>query len=232
MVDDKFVAYKITNLINGKNYIGIHKHGLKYGEIKRWKDHCKSKNKSIIARAIRKYGKENFSFEHIASTFNSQLLLNLERFLIEQYNSIHPNGYNLNVGGQGSLNPSLIVRNKIRQKMIGNKHSLGYKRTQEEIRKSAEKRKGLKLSDEALNKMRLAKIGKPSPMKGLRHSEETKIKIRKSKLLYFENYKNKYGKFISPTLGMKINRPKGYHLSQEHRANLSKSSKKAWLLRK
>ena len=32
---------------------------------KRWKEHCKKSSKSLISKAITKYGKENFSFEVI-----------------------------------------------------------------------------------------------------------------------------------------------------------------------
>ena len=50
--------YKITNLINGKGYIGItndHK--------KRWANHkCNNNPTMAIAKAIKKYGIENFKF--------------------------------------------------------------------------------------------------------------------------------------------------------------------------
>ena len=49
--------YKIENLINGKVYIG------KSIEIeKRWQKHLNAKDNFLIHKALRKYGKENFSF--------------------------------------------------------------------------------------------------------------------------------------------------------------------------
>ena len=58
--------YKITNLINNKIYIGQ-----SVSPYKRFAQHCinhgvkggKNSDTSLINLAIRKYGKENFSFE-------------------------------------------------------------------------------------------------------------------------------------------------------------------------
>ena len=49
--------YKIENLINHKVYIGQSIH-----IERRWKEHCANSTSSVISKAIKKYGKENFSF--------------------------------------------------------------------------------------------------------------------------------------------------------------------------
>jgi group I intron endonuclease len=49
--------YKISNLINGKIYIGQSVH-----IEKRWQQHCNNTGRSLIAKAIQKYGKDSFSF--------------------------------------------------------------------------------------------------------------------------------------------------------------------------
>jgi group I intron endonuclease len=51
--------YKIENILNGKIYIGQSKH-----IETRWSEHCRESNqeKSLISKAIAKYGKENFIF--------------------------------------------------------------------------------------------------------------------------------------------------------------------------
>ena len=46
--------YKITNLINNKIYIGQSIH-----IERRWSEHCQPSAKSLIAKAIQKYGKEH-----------------------------------------------------------------------------------------------------------------------------------------------------------------------------
>ena len=56
-------------------------------------------------RALNKYGTENFSFEVIDSTTDSDLLCELEKQYIQKYRSyIHfedSNGYNCTLGGDG-----------------------------------------------------------------------------------------------------------------------------------
>ena len=50
--------YKIENLLTHKIYVGQSIH-----IETRWQEHCRPSSDSVISRAIRKYGKENFSFE-------------------------------------------------------------------------------------------------------------------------------------------------------------------------
>lgn len=80
--------YKIENLINGKIYIGQ-----SIDIERRWKEHC-SKNKSLIGKAITKFGQENFSFE-ILEECEKNSLNKKEIFYIQKFNSLVPNGYNV-----------------------------------------------------------------------------------------------------------------------------------------
>ena len=55
--------YLITNMINNKKYIGITNNPKK-----RWENHkCNNDKTMAIAKAINKYGKENFKFEVLLS---------------------------------------------------------------------------------------------------------------------------------------------------------------------
>lgn len=81
--------YKITNLINGKIYIGQSVH-----IERRWQEHCQPSTKSMISNAIKKYGKENFSFQ-IIEECPIEKLNEKEAFYIKQFNSLSPNGYNI-----------------------------------------------------------------------------------------------------------------------------------------
>lgn len=88
--------YRITNLINGKVYIGQSKNIWS-----RYKDHFARKydkdDKSYIHHAILHYGRENFSFEIIKETYD---LNYWEAFLIQMHHSYDSNyGYNLTTGG-------------------------------------------------------------------------------------------------------------------------------------
>lgn len=96
--------YKMTNLINGKIYIGlsvnietrIYNHY--WGAF-----HIKNKEyDSYLSRAIRKYGKDNFTYE-IIETCTIAELPNRERYWIAYYQSTNRNiGYNVASGGEGN----------------------------------------------------------------------------------------------------------------------------------
>ena len=104
--------YKITNLVNGKIYIG------QSVKIKnRWGQHIRdAKTGNSIApihRAIKKYGKENFDFS-ILEECEKEELDEKERYWIKTLNStILGNGYNLTLGGNN--NNSLVNYEKIYQ---------------------------------------------------------------------------------------------------------------------
>ena len=91
--------YKITNLLNGKVYIGQTGRTVEA----RWKEHQKDSTRRTfeqrpLYRAINKYGIENFSIETIEETDSPN---ERERFWIEYYGS-YKNGYNATVGGDGT----------------------------------------------------------------------------------------------------------------------------------
>lgn len=89
--------YKITNMFNGKLYIGkttnLTERISKYNSL-----HCKSQYK--LYNALKKYGVSNFSF-HIILEGSSEDQLNVyEKEFIRKHNSIK-DGYNLREGGEG-----------------------------------------------------------------------------------------------------------------------------------
>lgn len=93
------VIYKITNKINNKVYIG--KTELSIDQ--RWSQHMRDADKKDypLYRAIRKYGKENFSIEEIERC-DSEILSQRECYWIQYYNSFLK-GYNATLGGEGKL---------------------------------------------------------------------------------------------------------------------------------
>ena len=91
--------YKITNTINGKSYIGQTIQNVK----ERFYQHCaikcsKAVSNMAIHRAIKKYGKSNFTVE-VIEEIDSANLNDRERYWIKYYNSYN-NGYNSTKGGQ------------------------------------------------------------------------------------------------------------------------------------
>lgn len=94
--------YKITNLINGKCYIGQSTY-----IPKRWKNHLISVNNPNskeyyypLYQAMRKYGSNNFKFEIIENCLPKELN-EKEQYWILYYNS-YKEGYNQNEGGNSA----------------------------------------------------------------------------------------------------------------------------------
>lgn len=94
--------YKITNKINNKVYIGQTTKSINL----RWQRHCadalKNRLDTKFARAIRKYGKDNFVVEEIDTAQSKEELNQKEIYWINYYNSILE-GYN-SVDGGGDSN--------------------------------------------------------------------------------------------------------------------------------
>ena len=94
--------YKITNTINSKSYIGQTIQNVK----ERFYQHCatecsKAVSNMAIHRAIKKYGKSNFTVEVIEEV-ESTNLNDRERYWIRYYDSYN-NGYNSTEGGQDGI---------------------------------------------------------------------------------------------------------------------------------
>lgn len=118
-----YKAYLVTNLINGKRYVGVTKGPVQV----RWAEHVReasnSKRARLFHRAIAKHGPENFSVEHMASARNRADLAALEIILIKQEGTfwVTGNGYNLTIGGEGPRGAfvSDATREKIRLSSLG-----------------------------------------------------------------------------------------------------------------
>lgn len=96
--------YKITNIINNKVYIGKTE---KQNPEERLQEHFSDYSRRPFEKrplydAIKKYGKENFTFAVIEETDNPE---EREIFYIKKYNSYvgynNSNGYNATLGGEG-----------------------------------------------------------------------------------------------------------------------------------
>jgi group I intron endonuclease len=118
IIDGKI--YKITNLINNKCYIGQTVQDV----FVRFQDHIlnskKEKPKYLIAKAIKKYGKENFKIEQIDMA-NTQKELNLlEGVYISWFKSMYnQNGYNIKNIIDGKGKHSQETKDKISKKHRG-----------------------------------------------------------------------------------------------------------------
>ncbi|CAB4125809.1 grpIintron_endo, group I intron endonuclease [uncultured Caudovirales phage] len=118
------IVYKIVNNLNGKVYIGQTVNTIEC----RFSQH--GRDDGYLSKSIKKHGKENFTIHVIARCTSREELNNRERFCIRIFNSLAPNGYNLNAGGGGSdVSKETSVKISIKQKQrwankIGTEKSL------------------------------------------------------------------------------------------------------------
>lgn len=109
-MENYFYVYKITNLLNGKIYIGKSRRKLKCGAT-RWQIHLRiakggkekyGRSYSVLHAAITKYGKENFFYQEIDNTNDEQKALHLEKYWISQLKDSGYTLYNVTDGGEGT----------------------------------------------------------------------------------------------------------------------------------
>lgn len=132
------IIYRVTNIINGKVYIGQTVEGLIR---RRWSHESKailSKSPTYFWRAVKKYGKENFEWK-ILEYCNSKEELDLaEEWYIRCYKTFvgfdDCCGYNCTLGGEGSV---------------------GFKHTKEVCELITKQKTGVKLSKESIERRSL-----------------------------------------------------------------------------
>lgn len=149
-----YYVYKITNLVNGKIYIGKHstddiEDGYMGSGIR-------------VKQAYQKYGLENFNKEVIQFYTNNDELNQGEIYWIANFNSTDPEiGYNLTYGGDGGT-PTEEARRKISESLKGRRAW----------------NKGKQMSEEQKRKISISNKGKNNPMYGKPLSEEHRRKLR------------------------------------------------------
>ena len=102
--------YLITNLLNGKQYVGKTKYTLAH----RFAQHCNNNYHTYIHNAIKKYGRENFKIVEICKT-DDEHWKELETFYIKFYHTHYTEGgYNVSWGGDNNPmdEPSVIAKHK------------------------------------------------------------------------------------------------------------------------
>lgn len=164
--------YIITNLINGRRYVGKTEDRF----IERfwnhtWKLDNKKHDNKHLERAWHKYGKENFEFRVEKVCSHEDDVSQIEIDTIEKYDTYN-NGYNKTIGGDGTKGNYMSEEAKL---IVGKKnriHNLGKKHSEETKKKMSEVHKGYVKTKE--HRENLSKA-----LKGKIISEETKEKLRK-----------------------------------------------------
>ena len=165
-----YTIYKITNLVNGKMYIGKHK-------TKNLDDGYMGSG-HLIKRALQKYGANNFRKEWLMFCEDEEEMNYMELVYVDETWVLRNDTYNLTLGGNGGLiegqhsprkgvHISEETRMKLRKANIGKKHS------QETKKKMSISHKGKHFSQEHNEKIRNWHIGRKA-------SQELRDKLSKA----------------------------------------------------
>ena len=172
--DTMIGIYKITNLINGKIYIG------QSIDIERrfWDHRCIShESNRHLKHALQKYGKENFKYEVLEECQESELDVR-ERYYIE---TLKPE-YNVTNGGQDSLRryPE-EVREKISEKSKEQWNNMTDEERQRRISHNLTgHRRGYTMSEETKAKIRDKNLGKKQSLETIEKRKQTMLKKKQN----------------------------------------------------
>ena len=224
--------YKITNIVNGKMYIGQSldvKH--------RIRQHRYQLNKGIhsnshLLSSYNIHGVECFSYEIIYTigdkTITKEQIIKIlndkEKYYIEKYDSFDM-GYNLTSGGENKIFsetsikkmseshkgqiPSAVTRERISNRLKNRTFS------KEHRRKLSEANNGRKHTDSAKQKMSENRMGDKNNRYGTHHTEETKRKIGGAQI---GESNHNFGKITPENVKQKCR--DSYHGTQCHLAKL------------
>jgi len=185
--------YKITNIINGKSYIGSSKNI----DARFWEHmkklylniHCNSH----LQRSWNKYGKDSFTFG-ILELCPENKFIEIEDFYISKYQTLNKkHGYNLLSANRQIY--SQETREKMSKSRIGKKHS-----------EETKLRMSIGMTNAILRRTPEMKQKTKTLRTGQKKSDETRQKMRASALKRHENMSNEEKKTISTKLKGNKNR--------------------------
>lgn len=174
--------YKITNIINGQYYVGMHstddlEDGY-FGSGKR------------LRRSIKKYGKENFKIEILEFLENRKELVKREKDIVNEDFIKHPLCMNIQIGGEGGFNGKNGFLNKetaIKGRLTVNKILLERFKTDINYRN-----KCIKNISDGLKK-KYKNDPESHPWNDKKHTEATKIKMSQSNTHQVGNNNSQFG---------------------------------------
>lgn len=178
--------YIVTNITNGKKYVGMHCS-------ESMQDDYLGSGKAI-KRAVQIYGRDNFIKEILCLCDDLQQAHLNESKYIEMYDTLSPNGYNLNTtgglmcsGGLYSEESKSRISNALKGRKLTDEHkekvrlaNIGRECTWKD--KISKANKGRVLTDEHKQKLSASHKEKPSHRLGCKHTEESKEKMRQASL--------------------------------------------------
>lgn len=245
-----YLIYQITNLVNGKIYIGKH-------ETTDIEDDYFGSGK-LIRAAINKYGLENFVKTLLFELQNEEEMNLLEKYVVTPEFCAREDTYNINVGGDGGWSyvntaSNYAVGSKRRFELF---HTLGGKACQKKYKEeygsftqyvishmdSKRKDQYFQALSNSIKKFKKEHpdfmVGENNPMYGKTHSKEARTLISqvmqtdtnnmKGKHWYRDPQSSKEGAFVEGQ--QPIGWIRGRHISDDMRKNSSKVNKgKVWI---
>ena len=109
------IIYCYTNKINGKKYVGqtVHPEQRYNAHKSSYQNPNSVEYNSLIHKAFRKYGFDNFTYEILVKNIDDMNMLNeLEVYYIKKFNCQIPNGYNVESGGKNCSRPKTLEHRK------------------------------------------------------------------------------------------------------------------------
>ncbi len=140
-----YYVYVWTDASSGKQYVGK-------GVGRRALAHLEPKSKSLLSRAMRAHGTQNFSCLIVADQITEDMALGIEECLIDKLGTRAPKGYNICSEGRGAG---------------------GLRKTAEQIEKTASKLRGRKRPAETVERIRRANFG-------LKRSDEARANMSRA----------------------------------------------------
>lgn len=148
--DTKYFVYCHINRENGKRYFGI----TCQRPESRWRNGDGYANNAYFHRAIEKYGWDGFDHLILFRGLTKTEAERMEILLIDKFSTASPDyGYNIEKGGNGTEKFTDEIKEKISKAL-----------------------KGHSCSQETRQKIRASKVGVPSERKGIKQTEEQRIK--------------------------------------------------------
>ena len=181
--------YKITNIKNGKAYIGLTTKDV----CSRWKAHISNafvKNiQYYLYKAMRKNGLDSFKVETVYEAVDERELKAVEKGLIAQYGTMTcAGGYNQSSGGESrtgiKLSAEHIEKMRIRVKqqivekghpMLGRKHSMGSR-----MQMSASAKSKPPVSAETRRKLSVAHTGRIMPCEAVERARQKRLGVKRT----------------------------------------------------
>ena len=164
-----YLVYQITNLTNGKTYIGAHRTDNK--------DDGYMGSGKILKRAVKKYGLENFTKEMLFEASSVEEMFTKEKELVV----LGPRSYNVKEGGHGGFDHIVKSRTQEEWTRIG---KANYQRNKEFLTGAWMKSRLIETGKWDEYRSRLSVImkerfdrGEKNGFSGKHHSDATKAKI-------------------------------------------------------